>query len=433
MKSHWWAMLLRSPRLGPGPLVGLVVILSFCALWLSVPTSSRLSLGTLSLGSGIAAVALMATAALLAARWPWVESFLGGLDRVYAAHKWLGIWALVLACVHFAFKSGHPDWQVLSIVELPSAATRLLRQLSFLALMLIVLLALNRNIPYRVWRWWHKLSGPLFLVVVAHWLSFRSPIVLASPAGVWLAVVSALGVLAAGYKLLLYPFLARHAEYRLVEVSSNGSAVYLQLVPVTRAIPFAAGQFAFVSFKHEGLREPHPYTIASAAGADGSIAFMVRSLGDYTARLVQQAQPGLLAEVYAPFGRFQRQADGRQEIWIAGGVGITPFIAWLQDCPEPPSTPVTLFHFTTPGRELPAGIDLAGLCARRGVNLVEVTSGPATPAFREQFAQLVAQAGADRVQINFCGPPGLLEQVRGLMRASGVGEHCLRHELFQFR
>ena len=122
MKSHWWAMLLRSPRLGPGPLVGLVVVLSFCALWLSVPASSRLSLGTLSLGSGIAAVALMATAALLAARWPWVESFLGGLDRVYAAHKWLGIWALVLACVHFAFKSGHPDWQVLSIVALPSAA-----------------------------------------------------------------------------------------------------------------------------------------------------------------------------------------------------------------------------------------------------------------------------------------------------------------------
>ena len=58
---------------------------------------------------------------------------------------------------------------------------------------------------------------------------------------------------------------------------------------------------------------------------------------------------------------------------------------------------------------------------------------PGTPAFREQFAQLVAQAGADRVQINFCAPPGLLEQVRGLMRASGVGEHCLRHELSQFR
>ena len=89
---------------------------------------------------------------------------------------------------------------------------------------------------------------------------------------------------------------------------------------------------------------------------------MVRSLGDYTARLVQQAQPGLLAEVHAPVDRLQRRADGRQEIWIAGGVGITPFIAWLQDCVEPPSTPVTLFHFTTPGRELPQALTWPG-CA----------------------------------------------------------------------
>src|SRR5690606_24262824 len=167
-----------------------------------------------------------------------------------------------------------------------------------------------------------------------------------------------------------------HAEYRLESVSSNETAVYLQFVPTGKAIPFVAGQFAFVAFKHDGLREPHPYTIASAAGAAGRIAFMVRALGDYTARTVRQVQPGLLADVYAPFGRFRRKPDGRTEIWIAGGVGITPFLAWLHDDAPAPSVPVALFDFTTPGRELPGAIDLPALAQARGVELMEVTTGP---------------------------------------------------------
>ena len=433
MNSVLQSALARPPRLGAATLVGLLVLASFASLLAGLPPGSRLVMGSLGLGSGVTAVALMGAAAVLAARWPWVESLFGGLDRVYEAHKWLGVWALVFASVHLVLQSGHEGWEVAPILQLPRPATRMVRQLSFVAVMVIVLLALNRSIPYRVWRWWHKLSGPLFLIVVLHWLSFRSPIALASPAGAWLATVSALAVVAAAYKLLLYPALARHAEYRLESVSSNETAVYLQFVPTGKAIPFVAGQFAFVAFKHDGLREPHPYTIASAAGADGRIAFMVRALGDYTARMVKQVQPGLLADVYAPFGRFRRKPDGRTEIWIAGGVGITPFLAWLQDPVQAPSAPVTLFDFTTPGRELPDAIDLPALAQARGVELMEVTTGPATPAFRERFAAIVAQAGKEGVQVNVCGPKGLLDAVRSLMRQHGVDERNLRHELFAFR
>src|SRR5690606_7728074 len=280
-----------------------------------VPAATWWGTAALSLGSGIAAMSLMAAAAVLGARWKWVESAFGGLDRVYEAHKWLGVWALVFTAIHFIFRAGDAEWQTAAILALPRPASRLVRQLSLVALVLIVLLALNRSIPYRVWRWWHKLSGPLFLVVVAHWLSSRSPVPLLSLPGLWLAGLSALAVVAATYKLLLYPALSQHAEYRLQSVSRNDSAVHLELAPVGRRIRFVPGQFALLSFKCDGLREPHPFTIASAARDDGSIAFMVRALGDYTTRLVEEARPGLTAEVYAPFGRFQRASDGSTEIW----------------------------------------------------------------------------------------------------------------------
>ena len=420
-------------RLGSRSLIIPVVLASFGLTASAVPGSTWPTTAMLSLGSGVAAVSLMALAAVLGARWKAVESLFGGLDRVYETHKWLGVWALVFASVHLVFKAGTPAWETAAILPLPGAVTRLVRQLSFVSLMLIVLLALNRKIPYRTWRWWHKLSGPLFLIVIAHWASFKSPIVLASPAGAWLAVLSLLGVMGAAYKLVLYPLFSRHARYRLRAVSANGSAVHLQLVPEGRRIPFLAGQFAFVSFEHDGLREPHPFTIASAGDADGGIAFTVRSLGDYTERLVKEARPGMVAQVYAPFGRFKRVLAGRKEIWIAGGVGVTPFIAWLHDADATGLDGVTFFHFFTPGRQLPEAVDLPGMARARGVELVDIATGPSSAGFRQQFAQRVERAGASGVQISFCGPQGLLDQVRQLMRETGVAEDRLQHELFEFR
>lgn len=37
------------------------------------------------------------------------------------------------------------------------------------------------------------------------------------------------------------------------------------------------------------------------------------------------------AEIYAPYGRFPRRTGAAREVSIAGGVGISPFIAWLVD------------------------------------------------------------------------------------------------------
>src|SRR5690606_33991887 len=264
-------------------------------------------------------------------RWGLVESALGGLDRVYLAHKWLGVWALGFASVHLTFKAGLDVWQTAPIVELDGDLRRLVRQLSFVALMFIVLLALNRNIPYRVWRLWHKTSGPLFVIIVLHWLSIASPLALATPAGIWMAAVSAIGLLAAAYKLLLYPFLARHAEYRVVRVEPGASAARLELVRVRHGIAPEPGQFGFLRMKVDGLREPHPFTIASAGRADGPVAFLIRSLGDYTHQLIRAVQPGMHADIYGPYGRFLRPAQAARELWIAGGVGISPFVAWLDD------------------------------------------------------------------------------------------------------
>jgi predicted ferric reductase len=375
----------------------------------------------------------MASSALLGSRWRWLEGLFGGLDRVYQVHKWLGIWALVMASVHLAFKAGLPAWEVAAILPLPGNVTRLVRQLAFLGLMLILLLALNRKIPYSTWRWWHKLSGPFLLIVIAHWLSIKSPIVLNSPAGWWIAGIAALGVLGAAWKLLLYPWLSPHADYRIVNVTPGAAAVRLELLPTGRPIDFRPGQFGFLSLHAEGLREPHPFTLAAAPEADGRVVFMIRALGDHTRRVVAQAEAGMHAAVYAPFGRFERRTRSAREIWIAGGVGISPFLAWLDDPHAASFDHVSLFYFHTPGRSFPAPAELAEVARVRGVDLVCIDSGPDSPAFAGALAAIVRSAGAEQVDIDFCGPPGLLQATRAQLDACGVPTSRIRHELFEFR
>lgn len=412
--------------------VALPTVLAITVTVAGLPAGTRMNLGACSLAAGVAAFTLMAASALLGSRWGWVERVLGGLDKVYATHKWLGIWALVLASVHLVFKPGANGWLLAPMLELAPFWTRFLRQLSYVVLVFIVLLALNRRIPYSVWRWWHKLSGPLFLVVVAHWLSIKSPVTLSSPTGLWLAGWSAMGVAGALYKLLLYPLLARHSEYELVKAAHGPAGLHLTFVPVERPIAFKPGQFGFLCMKHDGLREPHPFTLASPA--DGHrVDLMVRALGDYTARLVAEARPGMRADIYAPHGHFSRPRGSRCEVWIAGGVGISPFIAWMQDAQAGGFDTATLFYCFTPGRAFPPPGNVDAMAGQCGIRLIQVKQGPDDPALAQGIEALCRTHGPDAVDIAFCGPAGLLDTVRGIMHHQGIPKGNLRHELFDFR
>ena len=411
-------------------LVGILLVTALTLL-IEIPADTWLTSATLSLILGTTALAYMAVSCLLASRWRVVESFFGGLDRVYDAHKWLGIWALVFASYHFVFKANLDVWNSVPILELPKYWTRLVRQLSYVALGMIVLLALNRNIPYSVWRWWHKLSGPLFLIVILHWLSFKSPITLASPSGIWLSVLCGLGVAAALYYLLLYPFVARAGQYRVIDVSSDKGAVHLTFAPVGKGFAFKAGQFAFLAFREKGLREPHPFTIACANRENGHLEFVIRALGDYTKALREQVKVGMIADIYAPYGRFKRPAHAQKEIWIGAGVGISPFIAWLQDPTAKGLDNATLIYCFNPSRAFPPAPQLQRMAQERGVQFVANSSG--IGQLTETLRQAVTQTRPEHLHISFCGPKGLLERVRELMHEFGIPSTNLHVELFEFR
>ena len=412
-------------------IISSIVLITSVFVLMQIPSDTWATSATASLILGASALACMASSCILASRWHGIEWLFGGLDRVYEAHKWIGIWALVFAAYHLVFKAELDAWELASILELPKYWTRLVRQLSFVVLGLIILLALNRKIPYNNWRWLHKFSGPLFLIVILHWLSIESPITLTSPAGIWLALLCAVGVIAALYKLVLYPFIAKSGQYKLSTVSHGKAALHLEFEPVRNGFAFEAGQFAFISLKEAGLHEPHPFTIANAYSDNGHIHFVIRELGDYTKKLSKKVKVGMLAEIYAPYGNFKRQPSAKHEIWIGAGVGISPFISWLEDKTIGHFERATLIYCFNPSRAFPSAEHMQEMTEQSGANFVANPSG--SDALAETIRQAASEVNPEDVQISFCGPKGLLEKVQGLMKENSIPAKNIHYEFFDFR
>ena len=61
--------------------------------------------------TGVVAIAVMSVAMVLATRPRSIEYPLGGLDKMYRLHKWLGITALIFAVIHWLWGQG-AKWAV---------------------------------------------------------------------------------------------------------------------------------------------------------------------------------------------------------------------------------------------------------------------------------------------------------------------------------
>jgi predicted ferric reductase len=60
-----------------------------------------------------------------------------------------------------------------------------------------------------------------------------------------------------------------------------------------------------------------------------NLSIGVKALGDCT-RKIQSIEPGVMARVHGAFGNFLAERPASPQLWIAGGIGITPFLGQLR-------------------------------------------------------------------------------------------------------
>lgn len=376
-------------------------------------------------GSG----ALVASLALMVREPCWAAAF-GGLEHLYRWHHRSGVFAYLALLLHplaLAWEgrgeSARVAWQVLT--PWPNDPAVQIGWLALLALMAGIATTFAMRLRYRAWRRWHVVLGAgvvLALLHVALLLGNDTALLLlaatSAAALAWRVVRSDLGLAALPYRVAQ----VRRVTPQMIETT---------LQPLAGVMPLHPGQFVLAAFgdgpHYAGCAEFHPFTV-STIEPGGRLALAIKALGPCTQHL-QRLQPDTLVRLQGPFGDFLADTAQAPQLWIAGGVGITPFIARLRQglLAQP-----THLVYAVRRRVDAAFVDELEIHARSDPHFtlsLQVDSAPVPDiaAWLEPVADLRER------EVQLCGPPPLVQQLKTELARRGVGAARIRSESFDFR
>ena len=417
-----------------GNIVFIVLVVITVLVWAVFPPEregvehyARYQAG-MTLGSLV--IVLMSFSLFLSTRPRWAEPFFGGMDKMYQTHWRASTSAFLLMFVHLLIVPLH-------LVDL--ALGNYLAIVSFLGIIAIVLPTLAPRVPflnkltgntYEGWKRLHGFIGIFFILGYVHSITVRAP---TSPAINWNQVFVFLGIGSYLYTEIISRFTGRYVPYTVAAVNRpNNSTTEVVMKAKGKPIKHAhAGQFLFVRFKGDKvLDEAHPFTISSAPH-EGELRVTVKAVGDFTRYLFANLKPGMDAVVEGAYGLFDYRTGGDKQIWVAGGIGITPFLSFLRDLKTELAHEVH-FYYTVRHPEEAVFSDEIESIAKKHPRLKAHIRHSSTHGSLS-VDEIVKNAGGDVHQhhIYMCGPLPMVQAFEKKFLEAGAGN--IHYEEFNFR
>ncbi|MCK0164199.1 ferric reductase-like transmembrane domain-containing protein [Marinobacter sp. S6332] len=395
--------------------------------------------------SGYLAINFMSITMLLATRPAWLEPPLGGLDSMYQLHKWTGILAVVFALSHWLIEMADDALEALfgsdrslkeadfsGLLDSLQDGAEDLGEPGLYVLAFLVVITLLRWVPYGYWRHLHRVMPVIYLVLAAHALLLAPLIWWQQPTG-WLMALLIAGGAGASLQSLTGQ-IGRSRRYKgLVQAVSQTSANITEVVcDMGKRWPgHQAGQFALVTF--DRIEGAHPFSLSSAADDRGQLSFHIKALGDYTRKIPKKLRTGQTVTLEGPYGRFNPDKGRKnvQQIWVAGGIGITPFLAALEKRlinSEQKHPAITLHYCTAGATSDPMVTRLQELTEQLPDVLLHIHDSQ----MGQRLTANQLQIHDRRVDIWFCGPQSLAKALRSGLKQQSISLR-FHQESFEFR
>lgn len=399
--------------------------------------------------TGTLAWGFMAIALVIALRPAWLEKAAGEpIDRLYGMHRTLGIWATVLSVIHYFCKpiggafnavlgaiglapapAGKPviDRSAMDALELFWADLRPIANDSaiWLTAILVVLaaLALMRRIPYPKWLTIHRLFAIVFIGLALHSVRLMDATDFLSPFGWINLAVTVVGLWASVMILLRGVGAEKTIGASIERIEADGSLTLLEVRP-EKPLRARPGQFAFLQVPGH---EKHPFSIASES-ADGTLTFAIKGLGDFTNGLGGRLRVGDKLKVEGPWGAFTPDARKENQLWVAAGIGIAPFCAWLESARNGTAPKGTRLLWCVKNRAAEPMLPRVEALARH--------AGVSLEIFESRGPRMNPKAEIERMRpsgLAFCTGAGLGAELRAAWSAIGGSPEALQCERFEWR
>ena len=410
---------------------------------LATPAGAFIAIGqvTALLGTYLALVQLV-----LMARTPWLDQALG-MDRLAAAHRWIGfatVWLIgahgVFTTLGYAMADGTSilgeAWTILTTFDFVLLGT--IGFGLFVAVGITSMRIARRRLAYESWFLVHLLAYLAIALGFLHQLFVGADFMHDPLARIYW---SALYVVAAGLVLAFrvaspIRLNLRHGfrVARVVQEAPGVVSIYVTGRHLDK-LPVRSGQYFIWRFL-DGRRPwtGHPFSISSAPNGEW-LRTTVKALGDDTRRL-QRLRPGTRVLVEGPYGVLTGIRRTRRRVTlIAGGIGITPLRALLESLPGDGGDLTLLYRARHP-KHLVFRDELATIATRRGIAVHYLVGRrgsaeqPADPLRGPALERLLP--GIRERDVYVCGPDGMMDRVIATLRELGLPSSRIHAERFAY-
>ncbi|MDL2341957.1 MAG: hypothetical protein QFB87_02685 [Patescibacteria group bacterium] len=383
--------------------------------------------------AGLIALSLLAVNIIISARLKLLDRIFFGLDNMYRTHHLTGGWVIIFLLIHsglltlkFSLISLASGYQFL----LPSSDIPLtIAKMTLVAMTGLVVLTMYFTIRYEWFIIAMRLLGAAIFFGGFHAFFVGSSDLRAIKP--LLAYMIILGSLAAGlytYRSVFRRALHRPYDYLVDEVINHSAITEVWLKPIDGAMQRFAGQFCYVSFPGRSMAaEVHPFTISSGS-SDRRVRFCMKHVGDYTTSL-DTLTVGDPARLEGPYGNFSfTKAHRLHQVWISGGIGITPFLAMARSLDSSLHHHITLYYIIRNKNEAIFLNELEAISKQQ-------PNFKVLPVFtyiqgRPKASDYLAGTNAKHTDFLVCGPAGMLKTVRQQLLAETVPRNCIFTEEF---
>ncbi|MEK7166029.1 MAG: FAD-binding oxidoreductase, partial [Patescibacteria group bacterium] len=297
---------------------------------------------------------------------------------------------------------------------------------ALLFMMSLLVITFYVNLPYQLWLLTHKFLGIAFFMGTIHAFLIPSDISRDPLLRIYMFSFMGIGIIAYLFRTVLGRFFVRRFPYIVSSVRKlRDNVVEISLTPNSqKKFDYLPGQFIFVSFS-QPLSEVHPFSLSSAPG--GNLIFAAKVLGDYTNKLAT-VPLGSEASVEGPFGRFSYFVHHNQkQVWIAGGIGITPFVSMARSLN--PRISVDLYYTVSDNAEAAYMEELTRIA---GLNPGLRVFLWATHQKGRLTGQIIKDTSLlDNQDIFICGPPQMMYSLKQQLRKLGMSGRHIHTEEFQ--
>ena len=373
---------------------------------------------------------------VLMSRSPWLDD-LFGIDKIASWHRWLGFATVNLIVGHGIFATAgyalatSRSFVAQSWTFLTTYPYMLMAYVGGALFILIAVLSVRearRRISHESWHFVHLLVYQL--AVGTDFVHDQVALVY------WVLLYTVATGLIITFRLIIPARISIRHQLRvqsIVEEARDVISIYIRGRDLGD-LPIRAGQFFKFRFLAPGLWwQVHPFSLSAAPNGE-YIRITIKEVGGFT-RSLHLLTPGTRVVLNGPYGNFTAQQRSRpRSLLIAGGIGITPLRALLEEMPQRKNS-ITLLYRASSWDKVLFKQELDQLIAARGGIIHYVIGRRGKEVSPNPFASrflLSAVPDLRERDIFVCGPREMVDAVTNSLRTLKISTKQIHVERFAF-